>query len=167
MLFPWWSFVFKINKFTSLGKQEISWPTILPLWNNSVLLSFDPIGRSWAVSVSYSFQLFQKTFKIMYIYIYQTTAFTASNIVWLQIPHVTQPVIGRLYAALVDGEWHRVEVVSLKGIEVTCYFIDHGGEHDVLNARVLREIEPKFLSLAPQAKRVRLAGLEEFAISPP
>ena len=76
-------------------------------------------------------------------------------------------MIGRLYAALVDGEWHRVEVVSLKGIEVTCYFIDHGGEHDVLNARVLREIEPKFLSLAPQAKRVRLAGLEEFAISPP
>jgi hypothetical protein len=72
-------------------------------------------------------------------------------------------VIGRLYAALVEGEWHRVEVVSLKGIEVTCYFIDHGGDHDVLNLRVLREIEPKFLSLAAQAKRVRLAGLEECA----
>ena len=82
-----------------------------------------------------------------------------------QIPHVTQPVIGRLYAALVEGEWHRVEVVSVKGIEVTCYFIDHGGDHDVLDVRVIREIEPKFLNLAAQAKRVRLAGLEEYATS--
>jgi hypothetical protein len=56
--------------------------------------------------------------------------------------------------------------VSLKGIEVTCYFIDHGGEHDVLDVRALREIEPKFLGLAAQAKRVRLAGLEEYASCP-
>jgi hypothetical protein len=83
-----------------------------------------------------------------------------------KIPHVTKPVIGRIYAAMVEGEWHRVEAVSLKGIDVTCYFIDHGGDHDVLNINVLREIEPKFLNLAPQAKRVRLAGLEEYALSP-
>ncbi len=83
-----------------------------------------------------------------------------------KIPHVTKPVIGRIYAAVVEGEWHRVEVISLKGIDVTCYFIDHGGEHDVLNINLLREIEPKFLTLAPQAKRVRLAGLEEYALSP-
>ncbi len=75
-------------------------------------------------------------------------------------------MIGRLYAAVVEGEWHRVEAVSVKGIEVTCYFIDHGGEQDVLDIRALREIEPKFLTLAPQAKRVRLAGLEEYANSP-
>jgi len=81
-----------------------------------------------------------------------------------KIPQVLYPIIGRMYAAVLDNnEVHRVEVVSVKGIEVTCYFMDHGGDHVTLDLRSLREIDPKFLKLAAQAKKVRLAGLEEFA----
>ena len=45
---------------------------------------------------------------------------------------------------------------------VTCYFIDHGDE-DVLKVTDLRRLLPEFLELAPQAKSVRLAGLEDLA----
>ena len=49
----------------------------------------------------------------------------------------------------------------MRGIDIACYFIDHGDE-EVLKAADLKEIDPGFLLLAPQAKHVRLAGLEDF-----
>merc|ERR1719376_1215648 len=71
---------------------------------------------------------------------------------WDKMPAITQPIVlGRLYAAKVEGDWHRVEVTNVKSDEITCYFIDHGDE-EVSNADDLREIDPKFLKLAPQAK---------------
>merc|ERR1719322_134646 len=77
------------------------------------------------------------------------------------MPSVLVPTVGKLYAAKVDGEWHRVEVTNVRGIDVSCYFIDHGDE-DNLKAADLKELQDDFLSLAPQAKHVRLAGLEDF-----
>lgn len=61
-----------------------------------------------------------------------------------------------------SGDWHRVEVTNVHGLEVTCYFIDHGDE-DYLKVKDLRHLLPEFLDLAPQAKSVRLAGLEDLA----
>ena len=75
---------------------------------------------------------------------------------------VTNAEVGHLYAAKVDGDWHRVEATNVHGLEVTCYFIDHGDE-DVLKMTDLRQLLPEFLELAPQAKSVRLAGLEDLA----
>lgn len=75
---------------------------------------------------------------------------------------VANPEVGKLYAAKVEGDWHRVEVTNVHGLEVTCYFIDHGDE-DVLNVKDLRQLLSEFLDLAPQAKSVRLAGLEDLA----
>ena len=75
---------------------------------------------------------------------------------------VINPEVGHLYAAKVEGDWHRVEVINVHGLEVTCYFIDHGDE-DVLKVTDLRQLLPEFLELAPQAKSVRLAGLEDLA----
>lgn len=45
--------------------------------------------------------------------------------------------------------------------KITCYFIDHGDE-DLFGSEDLRELDPKFLDLAPQAKQVRLAHLEDW-----
>jgi len=70
--------------------------------------------------------------------------------------------VGTLYAAKVEGDWHRVEATNVHGLEVTCYFIDHGDE-DVLKVKDLRKLLPEFMTLAPQAKSVRLAGLEDLA----
>ena len=96
---------------------------------------------------------------------------------------VEKPVMGKLYAAKVEGilqfekslnltlkqkkyiagDWHRVEVthVDPKTPKITCYFIDHGDE-DLFGPEDLRELDPKFLDLAPQAKQVRLAHLEDW-----
>ena len=74
---------------------------------------------------------------------------------------VANPEVGALYAAKVESDWHRVEVTNVSGFDVTCYFIDHGDE-DVLSMKDLRRLSPEFFSLAPQAKAVRLAGLEDF-----
>ena len=73
---------------------------------------------------------------------------------------VSNPEVGGLYAAKVEGDWHRVEVTHVHGLEVTCFFIDHGDE-DVLKVQNLRALLPEFCVLAPQAKSVRLAGLED------
>ena len=78
---------------------------------------------------------------------------------------VTQPEVGGLYAAKVEGDWHRVEVTHVHGLEVTCFFIDHGDE-DVLKVQNLRVLLAKFCVLAPQAKSVRLAGLEDLNSDP-
>jgi len=75
---------------------------------------------------------------------------------------ISNPEVGHLYAAKVEGDWHRVEVTNVHGFQVTCYFIDHGDE-DVLKVTDLRRLLPEFLELAPQAKSVRLAGLEDLA----
>lgn len=78
---------------------------------------------------------------------------------------INQPEVGGLYAAKVDGDWHRVEVTHVHGLEVTCFFIDHGDE-DVLKVQNLRALLPTFCVLAPQAKSVRLAGLEDLTADP-
>ena len=69
-------------------------------------------------------------------------------------PHYVLPLL---------GDWHRVEVthVDPKTPKITCYFIDHGDE-DLFGPEDLRELDPKFLDLAPQAKQVRLAHLEDW-----
>ena len=63
--------------------------------------------------------------------------------------------------SLLSGDWHRVEVTHVSGTKITCYFIDHGDE-DLFGAEDLRELDPKFLELAPQAKQVRLSHLENW-----
>ena len=75
---------------------------------------------------------------------------------------ISNPEVGTLYAAKVEGDWHRVEATNVHGLEVTCYFIDHGDE-DTLKLKDLRKLLPEFMTLAPQAKSVRLAGLEDLA----
>jgi hypothetical protein len=91
----------------------------------------------------------------------QVPSSTSANITSKELI-VSNAQVGLIYAAKVEGDWHRVEVTNVHGYEVTCYFIDHGDE-DVLNVRDLRQLLPEFLQLAPQAKSVRLAGLEDFA----
>ena len=80
------------------------------------------------------------------------------------IPRVGQPEVGKIYAAQVSTDWHRVKVTELRGIVCTCWFLDHGDE-DKVPVEDLREIAPKFLDLPPQAITVELAGLEDYDYS--
>lgn len=80
------------------------------------------------------------------------------------IPGVGEPEVGKIYAAQVSSDWHRVKVVEVRGIECTCWFLDHGDE-DKIPVEDLREIAPKFLDLPPQAVTMHLAGLEDFDTS--
>lgn len=67
--------------------------------------------------------------------------------------------MGKLYAAQTDdGLWHRVEVVDVKGIYITCFFIDVG-ERALVLMKDLKELDHSFLRLAPQAISVKLSGL--------
>merc|ERR550539_303224 len=77
------------------------------------------------------------------------------------IPRVGQPEVGKIYAAQVSSDWHRVKVTELRGIVATCWFLDHG-DQDQVPVEDLREIAPKFLDLPPQAITVELAGLEDY-----
>ena len=77
------------------------------------------------------------------------------------IPGVQKPEIGKLYAAYVSSDWHRVKVVELRGILCTCYFLDHG-DQDTIPVEDLREIAPKFLELSAQAINITLSGLEDY-----
>ncbi len=79
-------------------------------------------------------------------------------------PAVSQPQVGRLYAAKVDSEWHRVEVREVHGVFVTCFYIDQG-EKVATTIDNLKELHPKFLKLPAQAVPVRLVGLEHLADS--
>ena len=72
--------------------------------------------------------------------------------------------IGRYYAAKYESEWHRVEVVDVSGVYITCFFIDHG-DREIVTGESLKELDDMFLDLAPQAFPVRLVGLEAFADS--
>jgi len=78
-----------------------------------------------------------------------------------KIPVVKDPEIGKLYAAHVSSDWHRVKVVEIRGILCTCTFLDHG-DHDTIPIEDLREIEPKFLELPAQAFPIALSGLEDY-----
>ena len=80
------------------------------------------------------------------------------------IPRVGQPEVGKIYAAQVSSDWHRVKVTEVRGIDCTCWFLDHGDE-DAVPVEDLREIAPKFLELPPQAVSVQLAGLEDYSYS--
>ena len=80
------------------------------------------------------------------------------------IPRVGQPEVGKIYAAQVSSDWHRVKVVEVRGIDCTCWFLDHGDE-DSVPVEDLREIAPKFLDLPPHAITVKLAGLEDYEYS--
>ena len=80
------------------------------------------------------------------------------------IPRVGQPEVGKIYAAQVSSDWHRVKVTELRGIECTCWFLDHG-DQDKVPVEDLREIAPKFLDLPAQAITVELAGLEDYEYS--
>ena len=80
------------------------------------------------------------------------------------IPRVGQPEVGKIYAAQVSSDWHRVRVLEVRGIDCTCSFLDHGDE-DNIPVQDLREIAPKFLDLPPQAMTVELAGLEDYEYS--
>lgn len=80
------------------------------------------------------------------------------------IPRIGQPEVGKIYAAQVSSDWHRVKVIEVRGIDCTCWFLDHGDE-DKVPVEDLREIAPKFLDLPPQAITVQLAGLEDYDYS--
>ena len=82
------------------------------------------------------------------------------------IPRVGGPEVGRVYAAHLSADWHRVRVVEVRGAECTCWFVDHG-DTEVVPVEDLREMAPKFLDLPPQAITVQLAGLEEYEYSEP
>ena len=77
------------------------------------------------------------------------------------IPRIGQPEVGKIYAAQVSSDWHRVKVTEVRGIDCTCWFLDHGDE-DKIPVEDLREIAPKFLDLPPQAVTMELAGLEDY-----
>ena len=80
------------------------------------------------------------------------------------IPQVAGPEVGKIYAAHLSSDWHRVKVVEVRGLACTCWFIDHG-DTEVVPLEDLRELAPKFLSLPPQAVTVQLAGLEDYEYS--
>ena len=79
-----------------------------------------------------------------------------------KMPTVDQPQIGKIYAAKVDSEWHRVEITDVHGIWVTCFYIDEG-EKVATTVENIRDLPGKFLTLPAQAVSVRLVGLEGFA----
>jgi len=76
-------------------------------------------------------------------------------------PVVASPEVGKLYAAQVASDWHRVRVLSCVGDTCSCLFVDHGDEDTIL-MEDLRELDPRFLLVPLQAIQVEMAGLTEF-----
>ena len=75
---------------------------------------------------------------------------------------------GRLYAAKYDQgecEWHRVEVMDVHGVWITCFFVDLGVK-EAMTVDKLKELDAKFLKVPAQAVSVSLFGLEAFGDSP-
>jgi len=74
---------------------------------------------------------------------------------------VIEPEVGKLYAAQVSSDWHRVQILSSTMETCSCLFIDHGDEDTILKED-LRELNPKFLLVPPQMVMVEMAGLQEY-----
>jgi len=74
---------------------------------------------------------------------------------------ISEPEIGKLYAAQVSSDWHRVRILSSTMETCSCLFIDHGDEDTILKED-LRELNPKFLLVPPQVVMVEMAGLQEY-----
>jgi len=76
-------------------------------------------------------------------------------------PGVTDIIVGKLYAAQVSSDWHRVKVVSTMLDTCSCYFIDHG-DVDTILREDLRELDRKFLIIPPQVLTVEVSGLQDY-----
>jgi len=79
-------------------------------------------------------------------------------------PGVTDINVGKVYAAQVSSDWHRVKVVSTMNGSSNCYFLDHGDTDTILNED-LRELDQKFLVIPPQVFTVEVSGLQDFGES--
>jgi len=76
-------------------------------------------------------------------------------------PGVTDIQVGKVYAAQVSSDWHRVKVVSTQQDTCSCHFIDHG-DMDTILREDLRELDNKFLVIPPQVLTVEVAGLQDY-----
>lgn len=80
-----------------------------------------------------------------------------------QKEHLVNPflVVGEYYASYCNESWARVLVLKINIDDIHVKFIDHGDD-DVLPRSVLYRLEPKFMSLPPQAITVSLKNLESY-----
>ncbi|CAH1407601.1 unnamed protein product [Nezara viridula] len=80
-----------------------------------------------------------------------------------QKEHLVNPflVVGEYYASYCNESWARVLVMKINIDDIHVKFIDHGDD-DVLPRSVLYKLEPKFMSLPPQAITVSLKNLESY-----
>ncbi|XP_014293584.1 tudor domain-containing protein 7A [Halyomorpha halys] len=80
-----------------------------------------------------------------------------------QKEHLINPflVVGEYYASYCNESWARVLVLKINIDDIHVKFIDHGDD-DVLPRSVLYKLEPKFMSLPPQAITVSLKNLESY-----
>ena len=69
--------------------------------------------------------------------------------------------MGGVYAAQAASEWHRVRLEEVAEEDCLCMFLDHG-DTDRVAKQDLRQLQPEFLLLPPQALTVEVAGLEDF-----
>ena len=69
--------------------------------------------------------------------------------------------MGGVYAAQAASEWHRVRLEEVTEEDCLCMFLDHG-DTDRVAKQDLRQLQPEFLLLPPQALTVEVAGLEDF-----
>jgi len=74
------------------------------------------------------------------------------------IPGVEEVVVGRVYAAMADDGWHRVEVTQFQDPTAVGWFLDCG-DQDIFDRKDLQELDTRFLSVPAQAVQVSLHGL--------
>ena len=81
------------------------------------------------------------------------------------VPEFVSPApeltVGGVYAAQAASEWHRVRLEEVAEEDCLCLFLDHG-DTDRVAKQDLRQLQPEFLLLPPQALTVEVAGLEDF-----
>lgn len=73
--------------------------------------------------------------------------------------------MNHIYLTSISECYHRIRVVETNGQQVNCFCIDNG-EYEWIQFEDIYECQPEFLTIAPQAFKLSLFGLEDFENDP-
>lgn len=77
----------------------------------------------------------------------------------------TEIECGLVYLTSIAECWHRIKVVEINGNQANCVCIDNG-DIEWITINEIFECPPEFLTIAPQAFKLSLFGLEDFENDP-
>jgi tudor domain-containing protein 1/4/6/7 len=77
----------------------------------------------------------------------------------------TELKLNYVYLTSIAECWHRIKIIDINEKEVNCICIDNG-DYEWVSREDIYICKPEFLSVAPQAFKLALFGLEEFENNP-